>query len=78
MLHQTVGVYANGSFKRNAVKPEHLQDHIDYNLKMRPGRAFFVDGECLNRGYLTESEAALWAEKIKTWPAWEKCNMPYV
>ena len=62
--HFTVGVYANGQYKTNVVKEEHLQDHIEYNLKMRPGRAFFVDGECLNKGYLTDEKISYWAQTI--------------
>lgn len=53
-IHHTAGYYCDGSYKTNGVKSEHLQDHIDYNLSMRPGRAFFVDGKCLNKGYLSD------------------------
>lgn len=62
--HFTVGVYANDSYKTNVVKDEHLEDHIEYNMKMRPGRAFFVDGECLFKGYLSDERIALWTKKI--------------
>lgn len=54
MIHYTAGYYANGDMKWNGVPTENLADHIAYNLSRRPGRAFFVDGKCLNRGYLTE------------------------
>lgn len=64
MIHSTIGVYANGSFKTNGVLAEDLSDHVQYNLKMCPGRAFFVDGICLNRGYLSEDEASQWVVKI--------------
>jgi len=65
MNHITVGVYSNQTFKKNVVRPEDLKRHIDYNLRMRPGRAFFVDGSCIYRGYLTEEECLEWKEKIQ-------------
>jgi hypothetical protein len=63
-LHVTVGVYPNGGFKTNAVDPEHLESHIEYNLAARPGRGFFVDGECLNNGYLDPEQIIEWKQKI--------------
>lgn len=70
MIHTTVGVYSSGDKVFNGVSTEDLQDHIDYNLSFRPGRAFFVDGKCLNVGYLTpqrceELEKELKAVKMK-------------
>lgn len=53
-IHHTAGYYANGDRKVNGVAAENLQDHIQYNLDMRPGRAFFVDGKCVNQGYLSK------------------------
>jgi hypothetical protein len=38
------------------VHGDDLDAHIEYNLMYRPGRAFFVDGRCLNRGYLSDDE----------------------
>lgn len=64
MIHSTVGVYANGDFKTNGVAAKDLEDHVKYNLSYRPGRAFYLDGACLNRGYLTEAEAEEWRLKI--------------
>ncbi len=52
MIHHTMGVYNDGSRKHNGVTSENLAGHIRYNLRLRPGRAFFVDGMCLNEGYL--------------------------
>ncbi len=54
MIHHTAGYYANGSSKTNGVKSENLAGHIQYNLRYRPGRAFFVDGVCLHHGYLDQ------------------------
>lgn len=61
MIHTTVGVYNNLTvpFKSNGVKSENLAAHIRYNLACRPGRAFFVDGICLNAGYLSEKKLLL-------------------
>jgi hypothetical protein len=53
-IYHTMGVYNDGSRKHNGVSPAHLKEHIDYNLTARPGRAFFVDGVCLNNGYLSQ------------------------
>lgn len=77
-IHHTMGVYNNGDRKHNGVFPEHLKDHIEYNLTYRPGRAFFVDGKCLNTGYLgkercDEIEKGLAA---KPFPQ-TRCTMPY-
>jgi hypothetical protein len=51
-VYQTIGVYNDNSQKTNFVENEHLSEHIAYNLIYRPGRAFFVNGICLNKGYL--------------------------
>jgi hypothetical protein len=51
-IHHTMGVYPNGDRVHNGVAEADLKSHIDYNLLWRPGRAFFVDGQCLNAGYL--------------------------
>jgi predicted Co/Zn/Cd cation transporter (cation efflux family) len=65
MNHVTIGVYASGSYKVNVVKPEDLSEHIAYNKVMRFGRALFVDGTCVNPGYLDEDQVKEW-EKIIT------------
>lgn len=62
--HFTVGVYANGEYKTNVVKDEHLEDHIEYNKTFRFGRALFVDGECVHKGYLSDERVVEWTEKI--------------
>lgn len=54
--HLTVGIYPNGSYKHNVVAPEHLESHIDYNITMRPGRLFFVDGVCMNTGWFSQED----------------------
>lgn len=53
----TLGIYANGQYCYNIVNPEDLESHITYNLKMRPGRIFYVNGVrhntgCIKKEYL--------------------------
>lgn len=64
MIHCTVGVYPNGEHKSNGVDSENLAAHIAYNLRYRPGRAFFVDGICIHRGYLSREECDKWEVKL--------------
>lgn len=66
MNHVTIGVYASNSYKVNVVAPEHLENHIEYNKAMRPGRALFVDGKCVNKGYLSDERVSEWEQKIPT------------
>jgi hypothetical protein len=69
MNHVTVGVYPSGDYKVNVVREEDLESHIEYNLKFRPGRLFFVDGKAMNNGLMKEEYAQPWiqewTEKIK-------------
>jgi len=67
-VHTTVGVYNNDSFVVNGVLETYLKDHVEYNLKYRPGRAFFVDGKCLNEGYLSKERIENWERRIKSDP----------
>jgi hypothetical protein len=78
MTHLTVGVYNNDTCKTNGVSSENLADHIQYNTKFRFGRALFVDGKCVHRGYLSEGRCNDWEEKIKTFRLPEKDTAPYV
>lgn len=68
MNHVTIGVYSNGEYKINIVKPKHLKDHIEYNKDFRPGRMLFVDGRYVCGGqFKTEYQEKLikeWEEKI--------------
>lgn len=63
-IHTTIGVYLNGSFKLNGVTPENLGTHIEHNIKYRPGRALFVDGECVHKGYLCDEKVKSFEERI--------------
>lgn len=59
-IHSTIGVYVGiqdrRHWKLNGVKEENLEAHIEYNKKWRPGRGFFVDGKCVNKGYLSDED----------------------
>jgi len=63
MLHKTYGVYLNGSWKRNAVDPNDLPAHIQYNKDFRPGRALIVDGVVLHQGYFSEEAIELFVRE---------------
>ena len=77
-IHTTIGVYADGSYKTNGVKHEHLKVHIEYNKTMRFGRALFVDGKCVHNGYLNSTEVKEFEEKIKKENIKkDKCTAPY-
>jgi len=68
MNHVTIGVYENNSFVVNIVAEEDLQDHIEYNQKLRPGRYLFVDGKYNCGGIKKETQKnefiKVWEEKI--------------
>lgn len=79
MIHHTRGVYNNGEWKDNGVTSEHLASHIWYNLTMRPGRAFFVDGFCLNDGYLGSERTKAIEKELQANPIkMAKDTAPYV
>ena len=78
MIHTTIGLYPNGEFRLNGVKPEHLKEHIEYNKKYRFGRALFVDGKCEYKGHvdsrdIKKFEKRIISENIKV----DKCTAPY-
>jgi len=68
MIHHTMGVYNNGDRKHNGVSSENLASHIWYNQTMRFGRALFVDGFCLNRGYLTPERVKVIEDELQANP----------
>lgn len=79
MIHTTIGVYANGEMKFNGVKAGNLINHIDYNLDFRPGRALFVNGKCVHKGYLNDEEVQKYEEMFKD-PKFklDKDTAPYI
>ena len=63
-MHVTVGVYMNGQYKYNIVRNEDLENHIKYNKIFRFGRGLFVDGKCVNQGYLSGEQVRNWERRI--------------
>lgn len=64
-IHTTCGVYANGDMVLNGVREENLEQHIEFNKTARPGRGLFVDGLCVNTGYLTEEQVIHFTKLLK-------------
>lgn len=77
-IHHTMGVYANGDRVNNGVMTEHLDDHITYNRAMRPGRALFVDGRCVHRGYIPQETCDAIERDLAANPkTMTRCTAPY-
>ena len=53
-----------GVYKGNIVRDEDLEDHIQYNKKFRFGRGLFLDGKCINQGYLSGEQVRNWEKRI--------------
>lgn len=54
----TMGFYPNNTefHETNVVTYDHILEHVLYNLAFRPGRTFFVNGNCFNLGYYTDAQ----------------------
>lgn len=52
----TIGIYHNKQWKYNVVRNVDLQSHIEYNLTLRPGRIFYVNGVRKNNGMLSKDK----------------------
>lgn len=79
-MHRTYGLYPNGDWKRNAVLPEHLAGHVQYNLDMRPGRALIVDGVIRHKGQVPADVLEDFMEQLEQLDAqWSpvKATTPY-
>lgn len=63
-MHVTVGIYNNNEYKYNIVEDEDLEKHIEYNKTFRFGRALFVDGKCVHKGYLSDERIKEWEKRI--------------
>lgn len=50
----SIRIYNCGDYIVNNVRPEHLEQHIEYNKTFRFGCALVVEGEIKNTGYLDE------------------------
>lgn len=74
-----MGVYANGERKINGVPAENLGNHILYNIQNRWGRAFFLDGVCIYKGYLSWEQCWEIEKELKEKPLKiERDTAPYV
>lgn len=70
IIHTTIGVYPDGSYKVNGVSSKNIESHISYNKLYRCGRVLIVDGEIVHKGtlkpeYLTELLKRIPIDKIK-------------
>jgi hypothetical protein len=68
--HDYYRLYASGAVSNSlTLSMSEVLDHIDYNKRLRPGCAQFVDGECVYGG-ISVSEAlisqheAAWTQKL--------------
>jgi hypothetical protein len=79
-IHTTIGVYNSGDMKLNGVCEANLEGHIKYNLDLRPGRGFFVDGKCLNKGYLSEEQVSFYEKLFQSDSKYNlrKDSAPYI
>lgn len=68
MIHTTIGVYNNGDRVINGVPSENLAFHLKYNIFLRPGRALFLDGHCIHRGYLSKERVEAIETELKGEP----------
>ena len=77
-IHHTRGVYNNGEYKDNGVHSHFLDQHIQYNTTMRFGRALFVDGWCVHKGYLDDKRIAEIERQLKKKPVvMDRDTQPY-
>ena len=77
MIHTTIGIYRDGSYKTNGVDSEHLQQHIEYNKTYRFGRALVVDGEIVYYGYFNNAKDELKSILANINVKHDKCTAPY-
>jgi hypothetical protein len=79
MVHHTVGVYINplAPMKHNGVFSIMLQEHIEYNILRRPGRALIVDGQIVYKGCVSDETLKKALEKITTCTKPMKDTRPY-
>ncbi len=66
IIHTTIGVYPDGTFKINGVSEANLDAHIQYNLTNRWGRALFVDGNCIHKATLKDAQVVIYEKLFKS------------
>lgn len=52
MIHKIKGVYADGREVNKIVESEKLALELEYDIFNRSGRALFLDGICIHKGFL--------------------------
>lgn len=62
--YKCVRVYLNGNMKRS-YWDDGIEDWVEYNSVFRFGNALFVNGECVQRGYLTEESCKEYEKQFK-------------
>ena len=62
----SIRIQNNGDYIINNVHPDHIEEHIEYNCKMRFGCALVVDGVIKNEGYLDKERIVKIVEGIDT------------
>ena len=67
-IYTTIGVYLNEEYKINGVSEDNIYSHIGYNILNRGGRALFVNGRCVYKGYLSDEQINAFTAKIKECP----------
>ncbi len=77
-VFSTIGVYISKERKYNGVARDDLKAHVQYNLDMRWGRALFVEGVCVNQGYLDNSNTSRLEKEFEEKPhVPERVTAPY-
>jgi hypothetical protein len=78
MIHTTIGIYLDGSYKVNGVQDQDLNSHIEYNKTFRFGRALIVDGKIVHLGYFKlEALQKIIQENNFTDLQMNSCTVPY-
>lgn len=80
-VYTTLALYPNGEFKINGVKQHNIVNHVAYNLLFRPGRALFVQGKCIYKGFNNSNESINEVEQMfiqKKIAFCDKDTAPYI
>ena len=64
MDHVCIRIYANGSAKYTVRDDAGTESWLSFNREYRPGNTLVVDGEVLERGYLSGAELAAIVEFV--------------
>lgn len=73
----SIRIYNNGDYVINNVRPEHIDDHINYNTIFRFGCALVIDDVIKNNGYLEEDRIKNIISKIDVSKYTSYTKLPY-